>query len=378
LTARDLARGALDWLVATARPVGDGLAWGETAEAEPDVSLYTGTAGIVLTLLDGRDALGDDAYAEAAARGARWLARQVDEEPVSCLYYGLGGMAYVLKAAAERLDDPIADGAWRRAVARLRADFDGEGWNEFSELFAGNAGIALAALAVGDLDLALLAIEPLRRRAEPTAAGVTWQHRRGVAARLHHVAHGALGIAYAMAAVGNATGSQELVATALAGAAEVVARNEAGPGGFLVPHSDPPYKPEIIERYSYGWCNGPAGDAQVFRRLAAITGDPAWIDLVDRCWRTVVDSGLPKRLRPGFWDNNGRCCGTAGVLALALDLGDHDFAGLLVRDLRERATIDAAGVRWSNVEHRATPSELPPMTGWAMGNAGIAHELLRL
>jgi hypothetical protein len=40
-----------------------------------------------------------------------------------------------------------------------------------------------------------------------------------------------------------------------------------------VPHSDPPHRPEIIERYSYGWCNGPAGDAQVFRLLAQVTGD---------------------------------------------------------------------------------------------------------
>lgn len=31
----------------------------------------------------------------------------------------------------------------------------------------------------------------------------------------------------------------------------------------------------------------------------------------------------------------------------------------------------------SNVEHRVTPSDLEPCTGWAMGNAGIVRELLR-
>ena len=106
---------------------------------------------------------------------------------------------------------------------------------------------------------------------------------------------------------------------ALAGVADVVARNEAGPAGFLVPHSDPQQAPDRIERYSYGWCHGPAGDAQVFRLLHQQTGDSQWLALQDRCWQTVVESGLPRRLRPGFWDNSGRCCGTAGVLALACD-----------------------------------------------------------
>jgi hypothetical protein len=42
-----------------------------------------------------------------------------------------------------------------------------------------------------------------------------------------------------------------------------------------------------------------------------------------------------------------------------------------------RATVDGDGARWSNIEHRVTPSALAPRTGWAMGNAGIVRELLR-
>ena len=173
----------------------------------------------------------------------------------------------------------------------------------------------------------------------------------------------------------------------MAGVADVVARNEAGPDGFLVPHSDPQQIAFGLERYSYGWCHGPAGDAQVFRLLAQLAdagagGGDGWRALVDRCWRTVTTSGLPERLRPGFWDNCGRCCGTGGVLALACDRevenGDGlAFADLLVADLGRRATVDAAGARWSNVEYRVSPPELEPRPGWAMGNAGLVRELLR-
>ena len=196
------------------------------------------------------------------------------------------------------------------------------------------------------------------------------------------MAHGTLGIAYALAAVGAAAGRRDLIELAVRGAADVVARDEAGPEGFLVPHSDPQHRPELIERYSYGWCNGPTGDAQVFRLLGSVTGDAAWGALAGRCWHTVTRCGLPRRVRPGFWDNSGRCCGTAGVLALACDrhaeqAADLGFAGALVADLTARAAVGADGVRWSNHEHRLTPSTLSPRTGWAMGNAGIIRELLR-
>jgi hypothetical protein len=149
-----------------------------------------------------------------------------------------------------------------------------------------------------------------------------------------------------------------------------------------VPYATRIHRPDLVDRVSYGWCHGPAGDAQVFRLLRDITAEPVWSALADRCRRTIIGSGLPQRLRPGFWDNNGRCCGTAGVLALACDRiaeqrDPHDFARVLVADLTARATRDSAGARWSNTEHRTTPSDLEPHTGWAMGNAGIVRELLR-
>jgi len=249
------------------------------------------------------------------------------------------------------------------------------------ELLGGNAGIGLGALHAGDLDLAVDAVTPYLQAATRTADGVNWPVRP-TPPRSHHIAHGTLGIVYALATIAEAAERPELMEIALEGAADVVGRNEAGRDGFLVAHSDPPHRPDLVERYSLGWCNGPTGDAQVFRLLAQITRDPRWDRLGDQCWRTVRTSGLPQRIHPGFWDNSGRCCGTAGVLALANDRivenGDaFDFADLLVDDLLNRATIDRSGATWSNYEHRASPPVLEPRPGWAMGNAGIVRELLR-
>jgi hypothetical protein len=368
----ELADGALRWLLATAVDDGGGPGW---SDALDDAALYHGRAGVTLVLLEAYRHFDDDRYADLAVRAARSVAAAIDGWADSSLYAGLTGMAFALHGAAEL--DPPARPAAVRALDIVRSRFDGQRWGDPFELLFGNAGIALGALAAGDPDLAEMAATPYLCSAESTVDGVTWQHRPGVVSRLHHISHGALGISYALTAVGRALGRADMVELGRAGVAEVVGRNDGGPDDFLVAHSDPPYRPELIERYSYGWCHGPAGDAQVFRLLGK-----AYDGLADRCWHTVVHSGLPQRLRPGFWDNNGRCCGTAGVLALACDRmverGDGaEFAAALVDDLAQRATVDTAGVRWSNHEHRVTPSTLEPRSGWAMGSAGIIRELLR-
>jgi hypothetical protein len=360
--AARLARDAADWLIN-----------GPGADPQ-DPSLYHGLAGVVLALHEAHQHFGDDRYRQAVRRGADELSAHVDGLADSSLYFGLSGVAVVLRVLGR---DAAAD----RALNRVRDLFDGQRWNRMFELLTGNAGIGLGALHAGDLDLAVMAVTPYLTTADPTPGGVNWAVRPSPA-RSHHMAHGTLGIVCALASVGEAVGRPDMVELALAGAADVVSRNEAGPDGFLVPHSDPPHRPELIERCSYGWCNGPAGDAQVFRLLALVTGDQAWTALGDRCWQTIRESGLPRRIRPGFWDNNGRCCGTAGVLALACDRfaergDDFEFAYVLADDLSARAIVDDAGARWSNYEHRAIPSDLEPRAGWAMGNAGIIRELLR-
>ena len=210
-------------------------------------------------------------HADAAIRASRALAAAAADWDHCSLYLGLTGMACALRAVGRLLGERAADEAAARTLETVRSRFDGERWSDQFELIGGNAGIALGALAAGDPGLALRAVTPYLRTAEPTANGVHWEVRAGTPARFHHISHGTLGIAAALAAVGERAGRPDLVDLALAGAADVVSRNEAGPSGFLVPHSDPQHRPDRIERYSFGWCHGPAGDAQAFRMLGAVT-----------------------------------------------------------------------------------------------------------
>ena len=136
-----------------------------------------------------------------------------------------------------------------------------------------------------------------------------------------------------------------------------------------------------------------SGTSQLFAALALAGVDEiaglsvAW--LRQQCLDAILASGVPARLRPGFWDNDGRCCGTAGVgdvlLDAAQDCAGQARAGRLLQGARtmadalaERAICDHAGARWRFTEHRQDPPLLPPGTSWMQGAAGIAAFLLRL
>jgi lantibiotic modifying enzyme len=382
-TAEDLAVGALDWLLARSVDVDGGVGWSAAeGDSEIDLTVYSGTAGIAVTFLEAYRHFGDEKFARTAQRAGRALAAGIGRNDDSSLYGGVAGIAWALHTMGQQFDDAELTAAARRGLALVRDRFDGERWSINFELLLGNAGIGLAALAVGDIDLAVLAVSPYLKAAERTKHGVQWETRTDTPPRLHHVSHGTLGVALALLRVGVAADRPDFMDLALTAVADVLSRNEDGEDGFLVPHSDPQLYPDLISRFNYGWCHGPTGDAQVFRLLQRLTGERAWRQLVDRCWHTVRRSGVPQRLSPGFWDNSGHCCGTASVLAFAcdrtLEAADGDeFGQTLVADLADRASHNAAGVTWPNHEHRTTPSRLPAQTGWAMGNAGIITELLR-
>ncbi len=72
-----------------------------------------------------------------------------------------------------------------------------------------------------------------------------------------------------------------------------------------------------------------------------------------------------------------RGCARAGLRPHLEQGDDFGFVDLLVDDLTARATIDSAGMCWSNHEHRTAETDLEPQAGWAMGNAGIVREPLR-
>lgn len=361
-------------------------------------SLYDGIAGLAPVLAEVAQSRALSADEQRLADGiVERLAARAGVRAEASLYDGLAG-----DLTALRLLEP---GTEAPATRRLHELATADGWPSTRDLvtpgavvndvIGGSAGIVLAALWAGGPDAPAVATaggEALLRAADTTRAGLDWAMTEGYSTRMPNFSHGTAGVAAALAVAGADLGRPDFVAAAVDGAGHLLDIGSLDDGGFAVPHSLP-VSSWYAEPVTYTWCHGPTGTSLLFAALAR-----AGVDQVDghdvdglraRCLHSVVTSGLPHRLRPGFWDNDGRCCGTAGVgdvlLDAAQDSGDRERSADLLASavvmgdaLVERALVDADGARWRFVEHRAEPPLLPPGTGWMQGSAGIAAFLLRL
>lgn len=365
---------------------------------------HSGTGGLALAL--GEVASTRPWSAEeaglAAAIGAQLAERAADEGDAT-YFDGLAGDVHALVALG-RSPEP--------ALERLRAIGTEAGWPQlgtgapsvrdgtpFLDLTLGTAGVLHAAVVGGDPVLATRAADQLAERAEERPVGLAWPMVEEAArlvprrAEMPNLSHGTAGVVMALALAGRFLERADLVDLAALGAEHLVAIRDPAVDGLAVPHLVPTAGVDLAdvhdgEPLTWGWCHGPAGLAQAFGALehagvADLAGRPpsAW---GAECRRAVRGSGVPDRLRPGFWDNDGRCCGTAGVGAVVLDAWrrdhdplDRDFAVRLGEALVDRAVVDADGARWRFVEHRAPEPLLAPGVGWMQGAAGIATYLLR-
>jgi hypothetical protein len=298
------------------------------------------------------------------------------------------------------------------AVERALEIATGDGWHETfleagdkyrpgavaNDATLGTAGAlmgALWALRHGEKaqPLADRAAELLLAEQEETPSGLNWLFvpRRFVLdppVEMPNFSHGLAGIAAVLAAAGVELGRPELVDAARRGAEHLVTLGINDAKGFRVPRVIP-WAERHGDEYTYNWCHGGPGTSLLFTALdyagvEQIAGEST-MTWHRRCLDSVRHSGVPERVYPGFWDNDGRCCGTAGVGDVFLDSwhrnGDEqdlEFAVRLADALVERAIHDGPSAYWRFIEHRNEEPLLPPGVGWMQGAAGIAAYLFRI
>jgi lantibiotic modifying enzyme len=369
------------------------------APAEDRDSLYAGVGGLAPVLAEIGQYRGLRAAEQVLAAGvvARLSAEaSVRTEP--SLYDGLAGDAAALKLLApgteqialQRLADLMTPAGWNTTV-----QIDPGSDSPVIDLVLGTAGVVLAAVWAGGEHADAIAAtggESLLRASDMTEAGLDWGMVPGSPSRMPNYSHGTAGVAAALAIAGASLNRPDFVQAAIQGAQHLLALGSVHNDGFIVPHTIPPSTRDV-EPVTYTWCHGPAGTSYLFAALShAGVAEVAGIEVTalrQRCLHSILTSGVPQRLRPGFWDNDGRCCGTAGVGEVLLDAAQDcpdpvraemllDAARTMGDALVERAIRDQGGARWRFLEHRQDPPLLPPGTSWMQGAAGIAAYLLRL
>jgi hypothetical protein len=369
--------------------------------------LHEGIGGLAHVLAEVRRSRAWTDEEDALARSiAVRLVSRIDETSDASFFDGLSSILGALVA----LEAPGADAAVRRLADTATAD----GWppaqqlptenyrpeRRFNDATLGTASVVLAAVwairngVPGARDLTNDAADVLLAEAEPTPHGLNWtmvssRFHLTPRAQLPNWSHGLAGIAAALALAGAELERPELVDAARQGAEHLVSLGDVSDGGFTVPLSIPAPDPSRADPLSYGWCHGPTGTSLLFVALARagvpeVAGEPTtgWYT---RGRHSVRTSGIPDRLRPGFWDNDGRCCGTAGVgdafldaYARAGDPADLAFSVRLGDALVERAVVTGEYAYWRFLEHRDEQPLRPPGVGWMQGAAGISAYLFRL
>ena len=288
-----------------------------------------------------------------------------------------------------------------RVVARIAAGVGDRGWPTYdddqpwiNDVIDGTAGIVMAGAWFGNDagdEVARLGADRLLAEARVVGSGMEWPMSDGYPSIMPNFSHGTAGVAAALAVAGERLGRDDLVDAAVRGARHLLTLADLADDGFRLPLIIPAQ--ENREPYAYGWCHGPLATAQLFaalRRAGVDDVDGRTLDeLRRRCVTSVLRSGVPARLHPGFWDNDARCCGTAGVgdmlLDAAQDTDDASYAVELVAAadrmggaILERAITDESGTRWRFTEHRNEDPLLDPNTSWMQGAAGMSAFLLRL
>jgi len=400
--ARDVAWQAWAWVLDQVR-WDDGGPWIPlSVPADGDVGsppedrdcLYDGVAGLAPALAEVRLSRPWDETEQVLADGV--ASRLLDPSTTTdcSLYVGLAGSLTAVtlldasrsEALLTPLGDASTDVGWPSPVF-------GDPSRPVNDVVLGNAGVVMACGWLDDPradELVAVGADALARAAIPADGGVAWRmHADDIDRMMPNYSHGTAGVAAALALAGHRLERPDLVETALRGAEHLVHIADLSRDGFRLPMRIP--QGQDHEPYGYGWCHGPTGTAKMFgalrlARVGSVAGLPCstWIE---RAARSVRDSGVPDRVRRGFWDNDGRCCGTAGVLEATLDqvqdTGDGaaaEFADRLAAALTERSLVapdDPSRRYWRFREHRADPPDLDPGVGWMQGAAGIVAALLR-
>jgi hypothetical protein len=376
----------------------------ESEPGEYAYGMHSGIGGLAHLLAEIRLTRELTADERALADGiAETLVRRIADQTGFDYFDGLVSTIGALTA----LGEPGAD----RAVARLLELATSDGWQpsflepdrytpegRCNDVTLGNAAVLVGALwalrydVPGAAELADRAVDVVLAEKEEVPTGLNWlfvPRRFMIRPRgeMPNWSHGLAGIAGSLAAAGTALDRPELTAAAHLGAEHLVTIADTSDGGMRVGHVVP--GSEDLDTYTYTWCHGPAGTSLLFAALARAgaddVGDRTTYDWERACLHSLKVSGIPERVYPGFWDNDGRCCGTAGVGDVVLNVwqrhGEDDdlaFAVTLGDAIADRAITDGDHVYWRFVEHRNADPLLPPGPGWMQGAAGIAAYLFRL
>lgn len=342
--------------------------------------LHSGSCGPALFLAAVAATTGDRACAATARAALRPVRKALDgsQEDIrrglrSGAATGIGSVVYTLTRCAGLLQDDELLASAASAVACINDQYVA---SSELDVFAGVAGDILGLLALhratGDADVlerARWCGDRLLDTARPVATGgLAWPTLGGRI--LTGFSHGAAGIGYALARLGEATGTTGYVDAALAGVRyeDAVFDPEAG--------NWPDFRDDEQPAFKVNWCHGAPGIGlarlATWRSLAGTdaAADSLLLDDVERAVHTTLAEDLEGA--------DHLCCGNLGRAELLLSAGAALGRDDLLAEVRLRAeaVVARAASRGGYQLHSSLPNRVH-MPGFFMGVSGVGYALLR-
>ncbi len=391
---REAALEAARWISASQIVTESGITWpsvpGDTSSVNN--SLYSGNPGVILFMLEAYFSTEDPTYLDTARSGADYLLATLGSEKIPGLYTGISGIGFALGETYKATRTPKYRTGMEVCLRFLKDTSPkkqtGREWGTTTDIISGTAGTGLFLLYAGQvlqepawIELAAEAGSRLIMLGQPVETGIKWAMDPQYPRLMPNFSHGTAGIAYFLSSLYRETQNQEFLTASLAGARylQMIAHTEGD--SCLIFH----HEPEGEDLYYLGWCHGPVGTARLFYQLFTLTEDAMWLNWAEKGATAILNSGIPEKQPPGFWNNVGVCCGSAGVADFFLSL--HlvtkkpkylDFARRMTTQILEKSTPGGPGLKWIQAEHRSRPDLLQAQTGLMQGAAGIGLWLLKL
>lgn len=390
----------------------DGIFWtkprGDSFKGE-DLTLYSGTAGVLAFYLKLCEVTGDGSYESLIRSASVRLARKWRSLEVPDFYkapslkdelspnHGLGGLAYVLLEAEEAFPDAevskALDEIERHYAEVANRDAAGNAFWGGDISILSDAGVlqALAALyrrsgSAGTLELIKSAGEHYVSLAKEEETGVSFTTHdesyfpQGVV--LPNYEFGTPAGGFTLSLLYDLTGEARYLALALESEKYFETLFSLQGKGFLVPYSLGQGRQSI---FYFGNCGGPVGNSRFYAYLYRLTKDERYLHILYKFSAGLDFWGGPQVHSEGYW-NVGFCCGTAGLLQFYIGLYLYERRPEFLELAREAAEVilgekdlDEEGCAyWPMPWERIKPDEFFAGIGYFEGAAGVATSLLQL
>jgi lantibiotic modifying enzyme len=388
----------------------DGIYWIDELQDTPDLSFYSGSAGILYFYTKLYNVLKDDKYKIIVEKSAEYLSKHWRDFELAKLFEGLeggekgfyGGLVALPVALIEAykitgnsdlkklIKDAVRD-IFHAVIESAHKDENGTYWNGNPAVIY-DGGVLLELIDIEDFinedsikDLVVsVADYILSTGYEGKNGGLVFDGYKGQTGYVApNFEFGSAGTGYVFLRVYEYTGDKKYLDAAYKCAEFLDNISINQNKGRLIPYR---YGKTDRTIFYLGACHGPAGTCKFYYKLYEVTGDKKYLDAVYELADGLESLGGPVRMSAGLWNCVNLCCGAAGhvqfFIGLYLSTSDERWLSLARKSagviLGEAEKDEDGNVFWPIALARINPEDYTAPLGYYDGQTGIISALLQI